>query len=323
MNRRDFLTALSLLGLPVLASGCRHPVAPMRIACHVWPGYEFLFLAQREGWIAPADTVLVETGAATESLQALATAQVDGAALTLDEVLRARDQGLPLRVVLVFDVSVGADALLAKPGIDSLAQLKGRRIGYEQSALGALMLYKVLEAAELRPGDVKPVPVTFDRHLEIWITGGVDALITFEPAVGQLLERDGHRLFDSSRIPDTIFDVLAVMPKVVSDHPDALRRVVAAHFRGLDRFRRNPNDVAYHLADRFNQKPQEVLASFKGLELPNQSRNRKLLVGTDGILAGKARELATIMTQAGIRGSTPLDLSNLTDAAFISDEDVR
>ncbi len=322
-KRRLFLTALGALGLSALISGCWRATPPLRIASNPWVGYEFMFLARHEGWISPQDAVLVEAGSATGALDLLASGKADGAALTLDEMLRAREQGLPLMAVLVFDISMGADVLLVKQGVETLAQLKGKRIGFEQSAVGALMLHKALEAAGLQAGDVQVVPATVDRHIEVWRSGKVDALITFEPISSRLLAEDARRLFDSSRIPDTIFDVLAVTPTVAKHYHEALHQLVAAHFRGLTAFHKNPYDTAYRMAERFKLSPKEVIAAYKGLEMPNASRNHKFLHGENSVIVNAARELGVIMAQAGLLKNSRIDLSHLVSSDFIPREEKK
>lgn len=148
MQRRHFIELLGAAGLAATL-GCARVLPPLRIAAYPWPGYEFLFLGRQEGWFTAEEVHLIETASATDSLARLAAGEVDGAALTLDEVLRAREQGLPLMMVLVFDVSVGADVVMARPEIRTLADLKGRGIGYESSGTGALMLHKLLAVADL------------------------------------------------------------------------------------------------------------------------------------------------------------------------------
>jgi len=320
MQRRTFLAKLTALSSAALLPGCQGAAEPLRIASHLWPGYEFLFLARREGWISPQDTQLIESGSATASIRLLAAGQADGAALTLDEMLGARQRGLPLVAVLVFDISLGADVLLARPGTDTLAQLRGKRIGYESSAVGALMLHKALAAASLPRGDIKAVPVTHERHALAWRAGEVDALITFEPVSGQLEAEGAQRLFDSSRIPDTIFDILAVTTAALQRNPAALRRLVAAHFQGLRNFHKNPNDTAYRLAERFKLPAREVIGAFKGLELPNENRNLKLLRGDNAPIVKSARELSDVLFDAGLLSARVSDFSRLFSADFIPRE---
>lgn len=323
MKRRRLLRALGVLGLAALVPGCGRAAAPLRIATNPWIGYEFLFLARREGWISPQEVELLETGSATECIALLAEGKADGAALTLDEMLGARQRGLPLIAVLVFDISMGADVLLVRPSILSLAQLKGKRIGYEPSAVGALMLHKALEAGGLKPEEIIPVRTPFDHHPRVWQTGEVDALITFEPVSSRLRAQDARRLFDSSQIPNTIVDVMAVFPHALERNPEALRRLVASHFEGLHRFRKNPNDVAYRMAERFKLPAQEVLGAYRGLELPNETRNRKLLGDGDASITRVAEALFSFLTQAAILENRPIDLSRLANAGFIPREEMR
>lgn len=315
--RRAFLLQLSGLALAPLLSGCSGSGRPLTIASHVWPGYEFMFLAQREGWLPKTGLALLETPSSKESLQALAEGRADGAGLTLDEMLRARAQGLPLTAVLVFDVSSGADALLVRPGITRLQDLAGKIIGVEDTPLGQFMLHHVLTAAKLTLGDVTLIHQTNDQHLAVWKSGGLDALITFEPTASLLEAQGAHRLFDTRRIPDTVFDVLAVRSDALATHDDALRGLIAGHFRGLEHLRNNPQDAAFRMARRLKVPGQEVLQVFRGLDLPDLNANRRFLNGT---LADVARQLSGIMLTAGMLPA-PDRLDRLANADYLPRED--
>lgn len=275
-----------------------------------------MFLARQEGWLASADLSFLETATATASLAALASDQADAAALTLDEVLRARDQGIALNVVLVFDISTGADMLLARPEIKRLADLAGKRIGVEQTALGALMLHKILTAAGLPKSAISLVPLGGDGHLDTWNKEKLDAVITYEPTATHLLEEGARRLYDSRQMPDTIFDVLAIKPEVAERQPEALATLVAGHFRALRHFRHNPQDAAYRMAARMGIPAEELLDAFRGLELPDLHANRRLLDGSTNRLPRAAGEISQVMLAAGLlRG--PADLNGLVLADFL------
>lgn len=288
----------------------------MTIASQVWPGYELMFLARQEGWLPAQDLRLLETASATASLAALADHRADGAALTLDEVLRARSAGIALNIVLVFDISAGADMLLARPEIHGLADLAGKRIGVEQSALGALMLHKILAAASLSKSAVTPVPVNVDGHLETWHQGKLDALITYEPTASRLLAEGARRLYDSREMPDTIFDVLAIKPEAVARHPEALAALVAGHFRALQHLRHNPQDAAHRMAARMTIPAGEVLAAYRGLELPDLHANRYLLDDGESRLLAAARELLQVMQATGLL-SKAVSLTDLVSDDFL------
>jgi NitT/TauT family transport system substrate-binding protein len=162
-----------------------------------------MFLARHEGWMPNKEIVFLETTSATDSLNALAEGKVDGAALTLDEVLRARNKGIPLTVILVFDVSAGADVVLARPHIKSIRDLAGKRIGVEQSAIGALMLQKVTEASGQGTLKADIISTTPDMHLADWNKGKLDAIITYEPVATQI-QANGFEFIAKPIYPDAL-----------------------------------------------------------------------------------------------------------------------
>lgn len=138
-----------LVGVPLFRN-CAVEDQPITVGLHIWPGYELTPLARSMGWLNEDWVKLVQTNSATESLQLLGQGKIDAAGLTLDEVLRGREAGIPLSVMLVCDISTGADQFRVRPEIKTFADIKGRRIGVEKGALGALMLYQRVSVARSR-----------------------------------------------------------------------------------------------------------------------------------------------------------------------------
>ncbi|MEW6691212.1 MAG: ABC transporter substrate-binding protein [Pseudomonadota bacterium] len=296
LSRRGFLAKLAASAL--LLGGCA-PRPPLRVAVHPWVGYEPMFLARQHGWLDAGLVRLVETPSATDSLHLLGSGLVEAAALTLDEVLRARALGVPLTVPMVFDVSAGADGVLARHPMH-LADLAGARIGVEQSAVGALMLAALLERGGLAADQVQLVSLGFHEHAAAWRAGRIDALITFEPALSELEAEGAVRLFDSRALPDTIVDVLAVHPSTLVHHRAALQHLVEATLRAVHDLALNRMDAAYRIGARLRQRPETVLAGLRGLQLTDLGHNRRLLEGSHPLLLERAREVAAILQGAGI-----------------------
>jgi len=301
ISRRRFIAFLGGLAFARTAPGCAWlDDKPVTVAAHVWSGYEPLFLAQREGWLDARRVRLVETRSASDSMKALVNGTVEGAALTLDEALRARGNGVPLSVVMIFDISAGADMLIARAGITCIADLRGRSIGFEQGGVGALMLTEALRSAGLTHGDVKLTPLTIDQHLDAWRRNLVDACITFEPVAGRLLGLGGHNLFDSRRLPDTIVDVLAMRGDLLNRRGNAITVLIQGHFRALEHLWQNPQDAAYRMASHMNLPAAAVLSTFKGMVLPDAANNYRLLTGESPEVLTIARKLSTLMVKNGL-----------------------
>lgn len=298
-SRRKLLAVSGAMAVAPLLPGCGWlPDKPIAIAAHVWVGYEPMVMARDQGWLDAQQVQLLPTRNAVESLKALAEGRVQGAALTLDEMLGARASGLPLSLVLIFNISMGADMLVAQVGIQTLADLKGRRIGLEPSSVGALMLAELLRVAGLRKDDVQLLPISIDQQLAAWQRHQVDALITYEPLAAQLQAQGAIRLFDSRQIPNTIIDVLAMRRDVLDErHAHAVRHLLQAHFRALDHLKRSPQDAAYRMSRHLDLPAAEVLLAFKGLVLPDAEHNYRLLAGESPKLLASARKLSTIMVK--------------------------
>ncbi|MEY4754940.1 MAG: hypothetical protein RJA44_2615 [Pseudomonadota bacterium] len=315
-RRRPLLAAPLVALLGAALPGCARPEPLLRVGTNVWPGYETLYLARELGLYDERRIRLIEMPAATDVLRALAGGTLEAAALTLDEMLTACAAGLDLVALLVFDVSHGADALLVRPDIRHLADLAGRRIAVEQTAVGALMLDAVLRAAGLQPAEVKPVYLTASHHVQAYELGQVDAVIGFEPSVSQLLQRGARRLYDSSRIPGTIVDVLAVPRAVLVSHAEALRRLLQGHFRVLPELQAPSPLTLQRVAARLQIEPDEVRQSLKALRLPDLAENRHWLGGDTPQLQHSARHLYDIM-QAARMLAGPLALERLCDAGWL------
>ncbi|MGM0517907.1 MAG: ABC transporter substrate-binding protein [Pseudomonadota bacterium] len=274
MDRRRFLFSSTLAVAPLLV-GCRQD-GPLQVSYHPWIGYETFCLADQFRWL-PAGVSLTRRNSALESLDALRTDRADGAALTLDEVIRARGQGLDLVVVLVFNVSSGADVLMAAPSITDTPDLAGRRIGVESSAVGGMLLDRILEEAGLGRDDVTVVDLAADRHVKAWRDGRVDAMVSYEPVASRLEQTGARRLRDSRDYPDTIFDVLAVRRDRIDGARQTLGGLIAAHFRALEHLRLSRQDAIYRISEVEAIAPEAVRQALGGVLMPGLRANARYL----------------------------------------------
>lgn len=312
--QRRTLLARALAPLPWGLSGCLRR-EPLRLAGHPWPGYEPLFLARTLGYL-PESLQLHDSATVRESLDLMRQGHAHGVMATLDEVLQLRDQGMPLQIVLVFDVSSGADVLLAHPRVRSLAALRGRRVGIEPTVLGTLLLTMALERAGMTTQDITLHHLPHERHEAAWRQGEIDALITYEPVAGRLVARGARLLLSTRQLPDTIFDVLAVHPEQASAHTSTLRQGLDGYFKALRYLRQNPWDAAYRVAPRLQVSAEALIDSLRGLELPDLIGNRNYLAGPDSNLRRAALRLSPLMQRAGLL-QRPVDTRDLLSSAYL------
>ena len=272
---------VSVLGLLLGLAACSEPpVAPMRIGTNVWPGYEPLYLARELGYLGN-EIHLVEHMSASQSIRDFRNGVLDAAALTLDETLLLAQHNNDMRIALVMDVSNGADAIIAHPPIAAIEDLKGKRVGVENAALGAFLLSRALDLADLTISDIQIVSRRVHEHQEAYIKKQVDAVVTFEPTRTQLLQAGGRVIFDSSQIPNEIVDVLVVRTTYWDAHPERIERLLGNWFRALAYMAGEPEAAAVILAKRLKVPAGEIANIYTGLRLPDPAENRQLLIHND------------------------------------------
>ena len=289
---------------------------PINIGIHTWIGYESLYLAEQFHWL-PKNTYLIKNQNASQSVKMLTEGQVQAACLTLDELLLVRASGLPVQVGLVFNVSAGADMVISTLPLNDLKETKGLRIGYEQGALGALILQHFLKDVNLNVNNLVLVNLSPDQQIDAWQQGDIDIVITYEPTASQLLAKGGYRVFDSRHMPERIFDVLAVRPDLLNRRGSSqLQKVIEQHFKTLEYMRQQRQDALYRIATRQSVDVEQVQMALGGIHLPSLESNRHYLSKTDTRLLDAAKEVELLMQQSHLLDRSVVSL-DILDAQWL------
>ncbi|MGR9115391.1 MAG: ABC transporter substrate-binding protein [Gammaproteobacteria bacterium] len=308
---------IKLLSLALFLTACEPDTArTITVGTNLWPGYQTLYLARSLEAFERRSIKLVEMPSSTETALAFRNGSLDVAGLTLDEALNLLQYDPSLKVILVMDISMGADVLLAKPDIDSLENLKGKRVGVEYTAVGAILLQGALRAANLSIADIDLLPITFDLHESSFSEGLVDAIVTFEPVKSKLLTLGAKQLFDSSQLPGRIVDVLVTRQTLIKNYPDLLRTIVAGHFLALNYLREHPEEAVVHIAPNMALEPDQVLQQLEAMILPNLATSKQWLSGDSPTLHTSIATLEPLMREQGLLVK-PIDVSRLIDDSLL------
>jgi NitT/TauT family transport system substrate-binding protein len=295
-------------------TGCtKEPQTPLHIATNVWPGYEPLYLARSLGYFNESTVRFHEMTTSADVLKAFRNHAIDVAALTLDEALLLIQDGIDARILLVTNISNGADTIVSNPTIKTIQDLKGKRIGVESMALGAYVLSRALDKAGLTPRDVTIVPVAVQEHVRAYAAGKIDAVVTFEPAKTKIIALGGRSIFDSSQIPNEIIDVIVVRSDILQSKSRQIQELEEGWFKALEYLQKNPADAARRMGKREGITAAEFTESLKGLIIPDKNENERLL---SGALLVPATRLAEVMFQGKLLRK-PVDLSRLLGPAAV------
>jgi NitT/TauT family transport system substrate-binding protein len=302
---------LACAALCLALAGCtRESDTVLRIGTNVWIGSEPLYLARELGRLDPAAVQLVEYPSASEVLRAYRNQAIDGMVISLDELFGLAVDGLQPRIILIVDVSHGADVVVGRRGMRTMKDLKGKSVAVESGALGAFVLSRALALSDMQAGDVNVVHLESNEQPNAFEKGQVDGAVTFDPYRAQFLNAGATTLFDSTRIPGEIVDLLAVRASVVEKRPKALQALLSGWFSALDYMRREPKDAARRMGIRQQTTGEQFLEAQKGLQIPTREENLQMLGGRTPELAITGRRLMTLMLDAKLL-RTGLDIETV------------
>src|SRR5439155_17964911 len=138
--KRILTAVLCVLAVAGGTAACTSTAASdtkITIGFSAWPGWFPLQVAAEKGLFAK-NNVNVELkyfDSYTDSLNALSTGAIDANTQTLNDTLASVSGGAKQTIVVVNDNSTGNDKIIAREGITSVAELKGKKIAVEQSAV--------------------------------------------------------------------------------------------------------------------------------------------------------------------------------------------
>ena len=300
-----------LVACVLLLAGCAHPPeTALRIGTNVWVGGEPLYLARDLGRLDPTIVQLVEYPSASEVMRAYRNGAIDGMVISLDELFGLAADGLQPRIILVIDVSNGADVVVGRSGMRSMSDLKGKSVAVESSALGAFMLSRALAVNGMQPGDVNVVHLESNEQPSAFEKGQVDGAVTFDPYRAQFLRAGANTLFDSSRIPGEIVDLVAVRSSVIENKPKAVETLLGGWLSATDYMKRDPADAARRMGIRQQITGEQFLESLRGLHIPSRAENLRMLGGMKPELAVTGRRLLTLMLEAKLLAQ-PIDIAQV------------
>ena len=253
---------------------CQSEQEELRIGGNRWLGYAPFYLADELQWMQPGGLRLVEYPNATGVLRGFRNGLLDAALLTLDEALALQSSGHDLELLLVTDISAGADALYAREPIKHISDLKNQRIGVENTALGAFILSRVLDKAGLERSDLQVIDLPVHEHVGALRDGRIDALITFA-SEGPALEALGaKRIFDSREMPEEIIDVLVVERSRVD--AKARERIKRLWYDALGNWQHNRASTDPYLHKRLGLEPRSLQVTLEGLVMGDLALNQYL-----------------------------------------------
>jgi sulfonate transport system substrate-binding protein len=173
--------------------------------------------------------VWVQSAGSNKALEYLNAGSIDFGSTAGSAALVAKINGNPIKSIYVFSRPEWTALVTTKDSkIASVADLKGKRVAVTRGTDPHIFLVRALLEAGLSEKDITPVLLQHADGKTALIRGDVDAWAGLDPMIAQAEIEDGARLFFRKPEANT-WGILNVREQFLKDHPDVVRRVLAAY----------------------------------------------------------------------------------------------
>jgi len=169
------------------------------------------------------------------TIESFVAGQADACVMTNMEALNMPAAGgIETVAVIVGDFSNGNDGILMRKG-SSVKDLKGKKIHLVELSVSHYLLVRALEMNGMKEKDIRVVNTSDADIIPAFQSNPkMQCIVTWNPLLLQGEQLPGvTKIYDSSKIPGEIIDMLVFNGKVIKENPDVVRAVVGAWYETM------------------------------------------------------------------------------------------
>jgi NitT/TauT family transport system substrate-binding protein len=323
--RSSFLRKFSIatvLSSTLLFTGISQAAEPLKIGYSDWPGYVAWQVAIEKGWFKEAGVdVKFDWFDYSASLDAFTAGKIDADSTTNGDALVTSAGGAKNVMIMLTDYSNGNDMIVGKPGVKSLKDLKGKKIGLETGLVEHLLLLDGLQKAGMKESDVTIVNTKTNETPQALASADIAAIGAWQPNSGQAMKLvpGSKPIYTSALAPGLIYDVLIVSPTSLSSRKDDWAKVVKVWGKVVAYINdpKTQPDAIKIMSARVGLTPEAYKPLLKGTRLLNLAEGKAAFVKADGLksLYGSSKIADDFNVKNAIY-KEPQDLSKAIDPVF-------
>lgn len=297
--------------------------APLHIGYSDWPGWVAWQVAIDKGWVKEAGVdATFEWFDYSASMDAFSAGKLDADMVTNGDALVMGGNGAKSIMIMVTDYSNGNDIIVGKPGLKSLADLKGQKVGIEVGLVEHLLLINGLKKAGIPEDSVTLVNAKTNETPQVLSSGSVAAIGAWQPIAGQAMKGlpGSHPLYTSAKEPGLIYDVIAVSPASYAAHKADWQKLVSVWDRVVAYINdpKTQPDALKIMAARTGVTPEAYGKFLKGTRLLTLAEGKKVFEDKPGFasLYGSSRNADAFNVKFNVY-KTPQDVATYIDPSIV------
>src|SRR6202051_2607371 len=245
-QRQEFSWGLCLLMIMMAASVPRPALAAaektsFNVAWSIYVGWMPWDYADRSGILKKwADKYvrklkLTQVNDYVESINQYTAGTFDACVMTnMDMLTIPAAGGVDSTALIVGDFSNGNDGVVLKGKGKKLEDIKGQKVNLVELSVSHYLLIRALTSAGMRERDLKIINTSDADVVAAFSTPASTAVVTWKPQLSTVLAMpDAQLVFDSSKIPGEILDLMVVNSATLGANPKLGKALVGAWYETL------------------------------------------------------------------------------------------
>ncbi|MGR9116584.1 MAG: putative urea ABC transporter substrate-binding protein [Gammaproteobacteria bacterium] len=178
---------------------------------------------------------VVQVNDYVESINQYTAGGFDGCVMTnMDALTIPAAGGVDSTALIVGDFSNGNDGIVLK-GQNKLEAIKGQQVNLVELSVSHYLLARALDTIGASERDLTVVNTSDADLVSAFASTDVTAAVTWNPLLSEILKTpDAHKVFDSSKIPGEIIDLLVVNTETLEQNPKLGKALVGAWYEIMD-----------------------------------------------------------------------------------------
>ncbi len=170
-----------------------------------------------------------------ESINQYTAGKFDACAMTnMDALTIPAAGGVDTTALIVGDFSNGNDGIVLKGAGKKLADIKGQKVNMVELSVSHYLLARALESVKLAEKDIKVVNTSDADIVAAYATPQVTSVVAWNPQLSSIKAvPDSALVFDSSKIPGEIIDMMMVNTATLKENPKLAKALVGAWYETI------------------------------------------------------------------------------------------
>jgi len=271
-------------------------------------------------------------GGGGDVIRAMASRDVQLGEVGSTGIATAISQGMDVELFWILEDIAAAEALVARngSGVNTIADLKGKKVGTPFVSTSHFQLLYALQKAGVKPSEVQILNMRPPEIAAAWSRGDLDATFIWDPVLSTV-KKTGKVLTTSGEICKQgacTFDGLIVSRKFADENPAFMVALVKALAKADADYRSNPKgwatdkDKVAAVAKWSGGKPEDVADAMSLYGFPSlkeQASSAWLGGGADGAAAKALTQQANFLREQGRLQAVVPDYSKAVTTKWVTE----